>query len=246
MDIGAVVCPAHPKFWETFYATSGPGGTCPMEWFLGWSQCRDVVLPAVQSCVDRRGGGSAAVLHCGCGSSLLAEEMVRDPECPEGVQVLNVDLNPVVIERMAGRRKLSPSLQQRVLYEVGDICAMNFSDESFDLVLDKGAVDAFFSNTGPEQGDNSNVIKYFAEVYRVLRGGGQFLVLSVTSDSELVFPYSCAHDWDFNFESLQVSSQKDSEEYFAAPDDTERDRAADARGAGPPSRSSRSRGRVCR
>ena len=48
------------------------------------------------------------------------------------------------------------------------------------------------------------IFRYFAEAYRVLRSGGQFVILSVTSDAELVFPYTCAQDWSFTSELLRV------------------------------------------
>jgi SAM-dependent methyltransferase len=56
------------------------------------------------------------------------------------------------------------------------------ADNNFDVVLDKGALDALWADAGsqwdPEEQTKANVIASIKETYRVLKHGGLYLMIS--------------------------------------------------------------------
>jgi ubiquinone/menaquinone biosynthesis C-methylase UbiE len=54
---------------------------------------------------------------------------------------------------------------------------MSFTDDQFSVVLDKGTVDALFTDTSADVVDRIN--KMFSEISRVLRVGGRFICVSL-------------------------------------------------------------------
>lgn len=61
-----------------------------------------------------------------------------------------------------------------MLYQVMDVREMSYPNESFDFVLDKSTIDALLCSDAP----HSSVAKMVREVYRVLRPGGVYFVVS--------------------------------------------------------------------
>jgi ubiquinone/menaquinone biosynthesis C-methylase UbiE len=61
-----------------------------------------------------------------------------------------------------------------MLYQVMDVTAMSYPDESFDMVLDKSTIDALLCSDSPML----LVAKMIWEVYRVLKKGGTYFVVS--------------------------------------------------------------------
>ncbi len=95
-----------------------------------------------------------------------------------------------------------------------NVCALPLPNESVDLVLDKGCLDAFLSecpshrcsgNNQEEQGDNPKIFRMFEELHRVLRPHGRIAILS-GNDSFVVFPYLCA-DIPWRFTVTPVSCE---------------------------------------
>lgn len=93
----------------------------------------------------------------------------------------------------------------------GDGTRLPFRDSCFDLVLDKGCLDAFLSTGKEETGENENLRLFLREIFRVLRkpksndkqktesekdkeSTGQFLIVS-GNDIFLTEPYFIELDW---------------------------------------------------
>jgi len=57
---------------------------------------------------------------------------------------------------------------------------MSFADDEFSVVLDKGTVDAIFTNNTPEI--VSQIDRMLHEIGRVLRVGGRFLCISLAQE----------------------------------------------------------------
>ena len=107
--------------------------------------------------------------------SLLNIEMSEDMHAEGYVDLVNVDYSAQVIETMRAR---CPHLQWLEM----DMRQMTFASETFDVVLDKGAMDALWSDGGsqwdPSEEVRNDVSACVAEVQRVLKPGGSFLMVS--------------------------------------------------------------------
>lgn len=87
--------------------------------------------------------------------------------------MINIDISEVVINQM---KKAHKACDWRIM----DATKMEFGDEEFSVVLDKGTLDAMMS----EEKDtiNESVIKYFEEIKRVLKNGGRFVCISLLQE----------------------------------------------------------------
>ena len=91
----------------------------------------------------------------GCGDSLLSEHVAL-----MGHSVLSFDFEPGVIEKMRQRKST-------VNYQVGDMLKMDYPNQNFDVVLDKGSFDALCVDSSETTKQN---VKLFCDgVKRVLK-----------------------------------------------------------------------------
>jgi len=74
-----------------------------------------------------------------------------------------------------------------------DVNDMKIEDNKFNVVVDKGTLDAMMSS---EEGDNA-IEKAFKEITRILKDGGRYLVLSLAQDNVLqhILDYFSSHKW---------------------------------------------------
>lgn len=130
----------------------------PFDWYQRYAGLKELLGKYVRK--------SDAVLVSGCGSSRLSEEMWED-----GYQSLtNIDYAAPVIELMTSRHRDKKGMSWQVM----DCTALSFGDGVFDCILDKGTLDSVLC------GDNStaNAARACAEASRVLKPGGNFIVIS--------------------------------------------------------------------
>lgn len=110
----------------------------------------------------------ARILMLGCGNSNMSALMYA-----EGFErIVNVDISEAVIDRMAKRYAHLERMEWRAM----DASAMEFPDDYFDAVLDKGMFDALFTGTG------SKSLPVLSDVRRVLRKGGRLISMSFGED----------------------------------------------------------------
>lgn len=160
--------------WDKFFTLRGKDDS--FEWYAEWPQLRDSLLPLLR---DSSSSGSLQILVPGCGNSRLSEHLYdagfRD--------VTNVDFSKVVISDMLRRNIRSrPEMRWRVM----DITKMQLGDESFDIVMDKGALDALME---PEVGTKLGS-QYLSEAKRVLKPGGKFICLTLAESHVLALLFS--------------------------------------------------------
>jgi len=102
----------------------------------------------------------------GCGNSSLSQEMYEDGY----INITNVDYSTTVIQMMKSRHQsTSPSMEWQVM----DVRDLKFEDESFDVVMDKGTMDAMLAVDGslwnPPEEAVKNCTKEVSEALRVLK-----------------------------------------------------------------------------
>jgi len=141
-------------YWDERY-TKDPE---PFDWYQRYSGIRDLINQYVKR--------EDQILMAGCGTSRLTEDMFEDGYS----NVTNIDVSRVCIDVMAERYKDKPTLQWQQM----NICSLDFPDETFDVVVAKGVVDAVLCG----EGSTSNVAKLCSEVSRVLKPKGLFFIVS--------------------------------------------------------------------
>mmetsp|Transcript_13474 Transcript_13474/g.23844 ORF Transcript_13474/g.23844 Transcript_13474/m.23844 type:complete len:236 (-) Transcript_13474:513-1220(-) len=142
-------------YWDQRYARE----PVPFDWYQGYHGLQIIINYYLKK--------NYKLLQVGVGTSRLQEEMVE-----AGFQdITNIDYSKVVIEQMKKQHESIPQLS----YLVSDVRNMpEIKTKSFDGVIDKGTLDAIVC--GPNAFDNGK--KALGEIYRVLRPGGVFLLIT--------------------------------------------------------------------
>jgi len=170
--------------------------TTPFEWLTSPESLRPHILAALQqqqqqpssSTTDDEDHEAAAasgrrILHVGCGSSILGEILVTQTSVYRNVQqVVNVDKDAETLRHMQERwqaiAKNSSNQHDddddRMIFECIDFTCERlqaWDSASFDLVLDKSTLDCLLCTDKAAAG-------LLTEVYRVLKPGGVYLLVS--------------------------------------------------------------------
>lgn len=143
------------KYWDDLYTKK----LVQNDWYVPWSHLRPLI--------DKWFEPNTDILHVGCGNSRISFYLAEFPFN----RIINMDYSSIVIEQMKRISKHIPKLE----WEVGDCLDMKYQDSSFDIILDKGALDAILCN------DIDPIIKgekYATEAFRILKPNGTFIVLS--------------------------------------------------------------------
>lgn len=143
-----------PEFWEQKYAKD----TSPFEWYVSWPRLKPVIGPVLTQC--------KRALHVGCGTSSLGHDILES-----GVEtVVNLDVSKTVIHAMSKRYQHIDRLE----WIATDIRTTKLKSASFDVVIDKGTMDALMCS------DIAVRIVYnmFEEISRLLKPGGFFIEVS--------------------------------------------------------------------
>lgn len=102
----------------------------------------------------------------GCGTSRLSEELYDSGFS----SITNIDYSPSAIELMSAKHRGKEGMS----WQVVDATALSFPDGYFDAVLDKGTLDSVLCG----ENSTSNATKMLAETSRVLKAGGNYMVIS--------------------------------------------------------------------
>ncbi|XP_004603112.1 endothelin-converting enzyme 2 isoform X3 [Sorex araneus] len=152
------------QYWDRRY--QGAADAAPYEWFGDFSSFRAFLEPELRP-KDR-------ILVLGCGNSALSYELFLGG-FPD---VTSVDYSSVVVAAMRARYAHVPSLR----WETMDVRALGFPSGSFDVVLEKGTLDALLAGeqdpwTVSSEGAHT-VDLVLSEVSRVLVPEGRFISLT--------------------------------------------------------------------
>ncbi|XP_013147174.1 PREDICTED: methyltransferase-like protein 13 [Papilio polytes] len=144
-----------------------------------------------------------AVLITGCGNSSLSADLYDVGY----TNITNIDVSEVAIRQMNTTNAARSSM--RFLHM--DALNMTFENDVFNVVLDKGTLDALMPDDSKET--NERIDKYFAEIKRVLKLGGRFLCISLLQThilNKLVKEF-CDKSWMFRIVRCHEAEQKNNE-----------------------------------
>lgn len=162
-----------PRYGERGYWDKRFSDEDHFEWISDYAGLRELIAKA---CPNK----GARILHLGCGSSRLGEDLYDDGY----KDIMNVDICETAVEKMRRRNdQQRPDMRWKVA-DAADLAC--FSDKSFDLVVDKGTLD-----TVACMRKNLLVARMLAEVTRVLDEGGTYLLvtLDATNPGFLKMPH---------------------------------------------------------
>ncbi|XP_006887489.1 PREDICTED: methyltransferase-like protein 13 isoform X1 [Elephantulus edwardii] len=146
-------------YWEKFFQLRGKKA---FEWYGTYLELCGVLHKYIKP--------REKVLVIGCGNSELSEQLYD-----VGYQdIVNIDISEVVIKQM---KEHNASKRPRMSFLKMDMMQMEFPDASFQVVLDKGTLDAVL--TDEEEKTLQQVDRMLAEVGRVLQVGGRYLCISL-------------------------------------------------------------------
>ncbi|XP_036609309.1 eEF1A lysine and N-terminal methyltransferase [Trichosurus vulpecula] len=146
-------------YWEKFFQQRGKKA---FEWYGSYLDLCGVLHKYIKA--------KDKVLVVGCGNSELSEQLYD-----VGYQdIVNIDISEVVIKQMKER---NASRRPQLSFLQMDMTKMEFPDASFQVVLDKGTLDAIL--TDEEEKTLEKVDRMLTEVGRVLHVGGRYLCISL-------------------------------------------------------------------
>ncbi|KAL0548017.1 hypothetical protein IC582_012456 [Cucumis melo] len=160
--------------WDNFFTIRGHGDA--FEWYAEWPELKD---PLISHLTTLSKSPSPQILVPGCGNSSLSELLY---DAGFGC-ITNIDFSKVAISDMLRRNvRERPDMRWRVM----DMTNMQFTNDTFDAVVDKGGLDALME---PEVGSKLGS-QYLTEVKRVLKPGGKFICLTLAESHVLglLFP----------------------------------------------------------
>ncbi|WWC67866.1 uncharacterized protein I206_101783 [Kwoniella pini CBS 10737] len=153
------------EYWEQRYANEADGTT--FDWFLSPTYLLPLFEELTSSNLDKgKGKGKETrILTLGCGNSALGEVLYDNG----WENIVNIDYSKIVIDQMKERHISRPKMEWLEM----DILDLNFQDEDFDLVVDKGTMDAMLTTKGdpwnPDEKDVRTCTQEVTEAIRVLR-----------------------------------------------------------------------------
>lgn len=123
------------------------------------------------------------------------------------VNITNVDVSEVVIKQMKNVNKARTNMKFMCM----DATRMSFEDEAFNVVLDKGTLDALMPDATEET--NAIIDKYFSEIKRVLKLGGRFVCISLLQSHILakLMEGFCEKSWMFRVVRCHEAEEKNAE-----------------------------------
>jgi len=163
-----------PGFWNERYEQKAE----TFDWLEEYSDLRDVIEEVT------KGSRSARFLNVGCGNSPLPEQMYDDGYH----NIDNIDYSDIVISQMQ-QRNLNRS---EMRWTTMDARQMTYENNTFDVIIDKGTLDAFSCM----KGNDLAIACYLTEAFRVLRPGGVYLCNTFGTPKERAVHFERPHlDW---------------------------------------------------
>lgn len=186
---------ASEKYWNEFFNKRGKE---TFEWYGELWQHATAVFKYLKDPNDQ-------ILIIGCGNSTLSTDLY---DCTSCKNITSIDISEVVIRQMNDK---CGSLRPQMRFLQMDAAQMDFKDEEFTVILDKGLVDALT----PDKDCPAKLYAVLKEVSRVLRVGGRFLCISLLQNHVLQallkwFSSDPAWTWVIRFHRSEDAEPQDS------------------------------------
>ncbi|XP_033821638.1 eEF1A lysine and N-terminal methyltransferase isoform X1 [Periophthalmus magnuspinnatus] len=183
------------EYWERFFKKRGEKA---FEWYGDYNKLCGVLHKYIKV--------KDKVLVVGCGNSELSEQMYD-----VGYKhLINIDISETVINNMNQRNfERRPDLR----FQQIDATKTPFEDGSFQVVLDKGTLDAMASE---EEGALASSM--ITEMSRVLSFGGRYVCITLAQESviKLAVAHFVSLGWAARLHCLQNDTESE-EDSFALP-----------------------------
>jgi SAM-dependent methyltransferase len=180
----------------------GTSGLKPFAWYFTYTELRPLILPLILEQVEEsddassRGGlavtGPIGILEIGCGDSPLGIGIAEEVRTLEGKlehsdiiqRIVCCDYSSTVIDVLRKSKEQPRSAESLVPLDVGDVALsfevidareLPYDSGSFDLILEKGVLDAMLSDA---ENGKENCLKILSECSRVMVYDGFMVVVS--------------------------------------------------------------------
>lgn len=152
------------EYWNSFFKKRDKKS---FEWYGNFSQ----IYPIVQKSIQKE---NARILMLGCGNSSFSYDLYQ-----KGYRnIVNIDFSDIVIEEMKLKYKQCSEMKWIKM----DMTEMEELEKgSFDIVFDKGALDALMSSNTEQVIENAE--KMFGQIVNVLEPASGKYILYVCLDS---------------------------------------------------------------
>ncbi|KAK6145801.1 hypothetical protein DH2020_019670 [Rehmannia glutinosa] len=175
------------EIWDRFFTITGCDDCSELcaEWpQLQYLLTSNLLFPSSSSSQQPESAAGApppaakseevSILVPGCGNSRLSEHLYD----AGFTNITNVDLSKVIITHMMRRNvRERPRMKWRVM----DMTSMQFANETFDAIVDKGGLDVLMEpKLGPRLGN-----LYASEVKRLLKAGGKYICVTLVESKVL-------------------------------------------------------------
>jgi len=174
------------QYWDTRYETEEY-----FEWFAGYEPYKDILRKNIKT-TDK-------ILTLGCGNSKLSEDMYHDGF----TQITNTDYSEIVIENMRNKT----SNLKKMTWEVKDIYDLDYDDECYDVILEKGTLDALLVDEKDpwrmSRPSLEGMQKILSSVSRILKPGGRFISITFAQPHFRVPIYAVTdYKWDARWDTF--------------------------------------------
>jgi len=146
------------EYWDSFFKKRGKKA---FEWYGEYHELCGILHKYTKQ--------KDNILQVGCGNSKLASDLYD-----VGYRsITSIDISDLVINQMVIQNKQRSEL----VFEKMDVTDLRYQDEEFSVVMDKGTLDALFTDTSKDV--VGTVEKMWQEISRVLKFGGRYLCVSL-------------------------------------------------------------------
>jgi spermidine synthase/SAM-dependent methyltransferase len=210
MSLASLLPKHHDEFrskdyWDRFFRERGEEA---FEWYGNYHD--------IEAYVKKYLKASESFLIIGCGNSNFSADFYD-----QGYhQVRNLDFSDIVIEEM---KKKNATSRGEMSWDLGDMTDMSlYASQSFDIVIDKGALDALMSVDSDETRAKTEAM--FREINRVLKDNGKYVCITLAEDyilDRILHHFITANEeatssmkWCITFEAIDSSQPSPFKPFF--------------------------------